>query len=431
MSARQQNNVEYLLVGGEGAIDDSIIKTLNDGEIGAFTPGGLRITQSAVAGVAVAAALNQDFFLALGGTSPLQRTPVIKGGTIKNIKAKAYTTATTQVDYIGFNGTSGSIEAIDNNLYMTQVYIEELLTSSTDGRYIKHFQYESDSSATQAEVANGLFKSAVFNFKREAKNTSGDAPLVFEMMMAAGSDAALGTGVDDVVFVKGSATISATDIDDATTNSALAVGDYLRVGTAATDEVYKITAINATANTATLDVPYQGASQTLADTALKVIPAASAASVACGVKLSAAAKDHKVGKEFYGVNRYNFNLKDAGTTTITNSVAATEGTGEVNSVKDLEWFTKGNEGEYFRMGEPTIYSYTSEVNTAVAGYDFLSIVAQGSDLVGFQNNESPMTITLATDETAADFMTTANTGLRDVLETIAGTSIIAAGGLDV
>jgi hypothetical protein len=414
MSARQQSNVHHLLIGGTANITTGGVSSLNAGEIGIFNAGGVRLTEGS-------ASKGQDFFLAVGGTSPLVRTPLLKGSAVKSAAWAQYSAATTQVDYIGFNGASGSIETIDNNLYMTQVYMEELLTSSTDGRYIKHFQYESDSSATQAEVANGLFKSAVFNFKREPKNASGDAPLVFEMMMAAGSDVALGTSVDDVVFVKGSATISATDIDDATGNPALAVGDYLRVGTAATDEVYKIIAIDATNNTATLDVPYQGASQTLADTALKVIPAASAASVACGVKLSAAAKDHVVGKEHYGVIRYNFNLKDAGSTTITNSAAAAEGVGEVNALKDLEWFTKGNQGEYFRMGEPTIYSYSSDVDESVAGsgYDILSLKLESADLVGFQNNVSPIEVSLATPATAPNYILTATSDdITDVLEVI-------------
>ena len=59
---------------------------------------------------------------------------------------------------------------------------------------------------------------------------------------------ALGTGVDDVVFTHGSKYISATDIDDATTNDAFVVGDYIRVGTATTDpalgDAGKVTSIS-------------------------------------------------------------------------------------------------------------------------------------------------------------------------------------------
>ena len=78
--------------------------------------------------------------------------------------------ATEQQDSIGYNGTSGSIEAINNNLYLVSIYVQEYLTSSTDGRKIKHFQYHSDATATQAEIAIGSSQEVEFNnWSKEAR----------------------------------------------------------------------------------------------------------------------------------------------------------------------------------------------------------------------------------------------------------------------
>ena len=446
MGASQQNNVEHLLVGGEGAIAVSIAKTLVDGEIGAFTPGGLRITNVAVAGVAAAKALNQDFYLALGGTSPLQRTPVIKGGSIKNIKAKAYSAATQQLDYIGSNGTSGSIEVFDNNLYMVGIYMQDYMTSSNDGRYIKHYQYKSDASAAQSEIALGLAASAYFNFSREAKNASAQAPITFKAVcdnagvangITAGGEWTHLTFIQGSKFVTGTiAGVAATALGTDEDIDTVVAGDFLRAGTATTADVYKIVAKTVGTTTAPLtielDAPYRGTTTNIAAASTEYITAALGLAGNWGVAQTGSAKDYVKGKEFYGVNAWETVATDFGNSTVSGlkTTAATKGLGEVNAVKQLEWFTKGNQGEHYRVGQ-TVYDYTSEVDSAVAGYDFLSISVESSDLVGFQNNMSPMTITLATDETAALFMTTADTGLRDVLETIAGTGLIAAAGLDV
>lgn len=436
MSARQTNNVEHLLIStakANGAGSDIAVtttQTLTAGEIGAFTPAGLRITQSASPGVAVAAAAGMEFYLALGGSS--LKTPVIKAGAITSASAKVYTAATQQLDYIGYNGSANSIEVFDNNLYMGQVYIEEFLASSTDGRYIKHFQYESDATATQSEIALGLAKSGNFNFSREAKNSSGNAPIVFEALC----NDALATGEDfdeTITIVKGSAVISNADATPTyNTGTALAVGDYIRLGATSTtavalsSAVYKVTAISGVNITLDRPVMLASGSYVTGSDYTQVIPAASGLAADWGVSLTGQAKDHKVGKEFHGVNRWSLNVKDAGSTVVANSTVATEGLGNVNQVKDLEWFANGDRGEYFRMGEPTIYNYTSAIEAAVTGFDSLSITVANSDLVGFQNNVSPMTITLMTDEDVPAFMSAANTGLADILEIITGEADLLA-----
>jgi hypothetical protein len=442
MSARQGRNVQHLLV-SSGTADISLstgqFSSLTANEIGAFDAGGLRIVEASAGAGEVNVSEGMDFFLALGGSSPMQRTPLIRGNKIKSMAATAYSAPTEQSDYIGYNGSTGSIEVFDNNLYMVDVYVEDYLTSSHDGRYIKHFQYESDATATQAEIAIGLAVSAYNNWSREAKDTNGDPFMTFKAVC---NEAASATNDFDnnVSITSGSKVFTvATNLQYNGGAGTLAAGDFIRIAStlngtlALTDSVYRVESISGLEVTVDRPIAEPSGTWTDAGDGTQVITAATGASNNWGVFMTGVDKPYAVGKEFHKKIRYNYSLSQFGTTTQTSNATADEGVGAVNAVSDLEWFCKGNQGEYFRMGEPTIHGYTSDVNSSVqgGGYDMLDIVYEDDSVVGFQANHSPIMVTLATQATAPDFMTNGTDGLRDILETIAGTSIIAAGGLDV
>lgn len=388
MTNFSQNNHQLVFVGKDVAKTTTTIAALNDGEIALFTPGGTMYTEAT-------ADAGDVFGIYLGRAAALGplRSPFFSKADVKKVTRKAYSAPTAQVDYIGYNTSTGSIAVLNNTVYRATMQIDGSPETEHGGIYIKDMVYESDSAATQAEIADGLFANAVANFSRDAEPVIG-----FEMTMAAGSDLALGTGVNNVTFTNGSKTVLADDIDDATTNAAFAVGDYIRIGTAATDEVYRITAIDATANTATLSVPFQGTTQTIADTGLKRIAAASAATVACGLKLTANTLAFTVGKLRDKQARWELSL-DADsftTTTLTNSASAAPGNGTYRQVAELEWFANGNNGEMFRMGEPNIYDVTLHANSAET-YDCIEIELERgrTDSLGYVN--SPQVISLFID----------------------------------
>lgn len=440
MSARQQNNVNYALVGKEVARTAAAsIGALADGEIALFTPGGTLIDNTNVAA-------DMDFVVAMGGPSskPKFVSEVIDGSLLtksSQVNVVIGAAETLESQYIGYNGTSGSIEAIDNNLYMVQVYMEEYLRSSTDGRYIKHFQYESDSSATQAEIAVGLAGSGVFNFNREAKNSSGDAPIVFTAVCNSAVTAA-NDFVNNITVVKGSKVVNvATAVTWGAGATTLAAGDFVRMGsngagTALTDDVYKVTDVDTTNLTFTVDRPISITGQilTAASSDAEVIAAATGAAANWGVSAAATTKDHVVGKEHYGITRFNLNAKDFGSTTMPAKTAGVLGTGDARAVQDHEWFSAGNQGEYFRMGEPTIYPFTSNVDKVTPlVYTATNIVWEDSHTVGFQGNVSPKSITLysptdASATTDATYMNDDTDGLWTNLEVITG---LTANSLDL
>jgi hypothetical protein len=224
MSARQTNNVNFAVVGGTAALTTGNMNTLGDGEIGVFEADGTRANTSTAAGT--------KFVIALGGpdSKPVFVSDLIDPTKVNVFTAKAGTPAEEQVDYIGWDGTAGDIQEIASNLYMATVHIQEFLTSNTDGRYIKHFQYKSGSSADKHAVAKGLVASAINNFSREAEDY-----LNVALVSAEAGDAIAGAPTD-FTFTAGSKVVSWTGTDP--TN--LAAGEFIRVGTDVADPIYEI-----------------------------------------------------------------------------------------------------------------------------------------------------------------------------------------------
>lgn len=388
MTNFSQNNVQLVLVGKDVAKTTGAISGINNGEIALFTPGGTMYTEAT-------ADAGDQFQILLGRGSNLEplKSPVFSKADVKRVTRKTYAAGSVQLDYVGFNGSTGSIEVNNNTVYRATINVIESPETTNGGVLVKDMVYKSDAGATQAEIADGLFASVVANFSRQVEKGIG-----FEMLMAAGSDAAVGTSVNNVVFTNGSKTISADDIDDGTGSAAFAVGDYIRVGTAATDEVYRITAIDATANTATLSVPFQGTTQTIADTGLKRITAASAASLACGISLTGLTMDWSNGKITNKLSRWSLNLDSDsfGATTLTNSTTPSFGTGTYRQVAELEYFANGNTGEIFRNEAKNNFAFTPMADSAET-YDCIEIELERGRTDSLAYVNSPQVITLFID----------------------------------
>ena len=114
-------------------------------------------------------------------------------------KLSGYTAAAEQISFVGYNGSSGSLDVIDNNNYIINVQLKDFI----QGRpYDKFAAYKSVSSGTtQVQIATGLLKSCLRRFAAE--------PFVrFERTCAASSIVAL-TGTSTIAkFTKGSTTVA-------------------------------------------------------------------------------------------------------------------------------------------------------------------------------------------------------------------------------
>jgi len=433
----QVNNVDYVMIGAELSATEANIYTMNDlgvGDIRLFTPGGKPLGTNLAGGASADPAAGAKFIVAVGGTGgkPYFVSDVIDGSKIIKVSAVGYGAATDdaeQLDYIGSNGTAGSIQAVDDTLYYATVYIEDYLRSSHDGRYNKHFAYETGTGATQSEIALGLAKNGTENFSKEVQFNS--LPPISFKAVCDDAGAIIPTGTGTVAVNKGSTIITfLTDVADATGATLLLVNEFLRFGTGVTSPVYKIMSIDTAADTITLDRPYAEVSNSaVANNTIERITVALGAAANWGVALTGNPLEFVAGKNSHKKMRWTLSLKDFGTTTITgiNTTRAYEGAGgEVNQVAQHEYFCNGFKGEIYRTGGPEIHSFTSKVNASVAGsgYDVTRITYTSDDVVGFHNEVSPKTLTIYTPATAPDYMTEtmANGGVWLCLETIAGVS---------
>jgi len=355
MATFNQRDVQELFIGADATKTVGGIETLNDGEVGLFTPAGTRLTETS--------AETETRFIIVKGRSGSSVEPVLLSGAIAkahivtaNAVRTLWTDTVEQVDFIGFNGTSGAIQAINNTLYHIRINLNQSITSNVGGVSVKHGIYDSDASTAQWEVAQGLAQSITFDFSKET-----DKQVVAERLCDETGTALTGTG--DITVTNGSKYIqAATDID-----AVLVVGDFIRLGAGITAAfpVYQVIAIDAATEVATLDQAYQGVSDVLL-TATETISIANAAGIAgeWGVRLTGQVLPYRVGKINFAVTGWVTTLENMGTTSLQSS-GAVVGTGNTNQLKDLEFFVQGNEGDYFRMGEPNLYDSRAEVLTGV------------------------------------------------------------------
>jgi hypothetical protein len=244
----------------------------------------------------------------------------IDGANVFRYTGKAYSAPREQVSYVGFNGTTGDIQAISlNNYKLTLSYKHDKDKYSEQLNYKSYF-YLAPNSVTSSMVA------AEFTYQI-ANDVSAD---VIAERVAAGTGATPGAG--NYVFVKGSNVITMP-------TSALAAGDIVRVGTTATDAVYIVTEV-LTTTTAKLDVAFQGTSVTLAAAAIETV----ASVTAWGIKLTGRPLVFRLG--LFKFNKVSFEalLSNFGTTIYTLATTPTKGSGAYEDVAELEWFALGFEG---------------------------------------------------------------------------------------
>jgi hypothetical protein len=331
MSYLDANNVKHLLIAKDvdrtanASIDPASADYIADGEIVVCTPDGF-VLDATTAATANEIVLYQGRAGSVDGID--QISPVItKADLINGLQFRPFVNDTETVRVVGYDGTAGSIDVINDNLYLLNIDMNESTIFGFGQDKVKYGVYKSDATATQAEIADGLTDSLIANFSREPEKD-----IVFERLV---SDASVALA-NPANVVNGSDQVSSTA-------HGLTAGEYVRIGGATTnDPVYKVASV-IDANTFTLDVPYQGVSNT----------AAVAGSIAApvgdfGIRFTGQPRPFQVGVFNYQKVRFSLTLKDFGATTQTEVSVATEGSGNWEQVAELEWGTQGNEGNYYR-----------------------------------------------------------------------------------
>ena len=295
------------------------------------------------------------FRIAVRNGTSLLYSPWITRANITNSKTTATVADTQQITYIGYNGsTGGSFTPLNSNDYITRITFKTGNSMYAGHSVIKDAPFASSAAATQDEVATGILQSLYLNFLREAM------PLIqFDMVNSAAVTA--GNAFDGAVtVVNGLSTFTVTSSGTYATGTALAVNDYVRLGTvgggtALTNPVYKVLSISgSTTKTVTVNVPITLTSGTYAHATAdaEVIPNVSLADY--GIKMTGLAEtNYQIGTISHELVQFNVNLINFATSDIiTYSTAPVVGKGLYPQIADMFAFAQGNWGKENRLGIP-------------------------------------------------------------------------------
>lgn len=412
-----QSNVTHMLVGKDLDLLASTGKRadLAVGQIGIFLAG----SQTAIGTGSTDLAAGDRFTIATkNAAGVIVETPLIEYNNITSKQAVAYAAPAERVRAIGYNGTSGTIDAIDSANYVAHIFWKDNSKTFGNGIPVKFGAYAASASATQAEIAAGLTNNLNKNFQRENPKL-----IKAEVLL---SNAGVATSGGTAAWVNGSkyvtiseSTGSAADAGKYNSDGATIVaGDYIRFGTATTAPCYKVTAITGGGTATailTLDTPFQGTSvSNKAANAMEVIAAADAATSDAGVLLTALplTDGFQPGVVRYDFTEFEIQLgSEVGATTQSVVTNPSLGSGTYYEVAQNEWFLKGNRGETWRVG-----SYPKNITleaTAGKTYDQISLSYTSSNTKTIDRNVSSFgTILIATEDEASY---TAFTQLKDIL----------------
>jgi hypothetical protein len=430
------NNARQIIIGASAGITTTTLKNAtfiaNTGEVGIFTPEGLRILEtgsSPAAGVSVAATSEMDFVLAIsrGASKAPIVSDVIKGSSITVANKGVYAAAVEESLAVGYNGTSGLIADVATyagELYKVSILVHQFM-SGTDSEHLKAGYYQSQLTDGQAEIALGIAASVNKNFSREVSNSDGDKPVVAEVVCNNAGAEALSAS-DTIVGSKGSTQLNITEVGGVLPYL-FVVGDYIRLGTATSANVYKILATTVTVadgGILTLDRELtEDFSPTAGTGTTEYITAALGAAADWGVLLKGKSLPFDRDKKRYAKCRFDVVLDSAfGSTAVSTLASASEGLGTYEAISQLENFLARMMSESYEMGQPFINNITSDLlaDSAVAGggYDLITLKFSDSRVVSFQNEVSPKELVLAIPFTTPAYAGSGTDDITDVLEDI-------------
>jgi hypothetical protein len=290
-----------------------------------------------------------------GANLPLQQV-ILNLNDIVAYTGVAGEAATEQVDYIGYNGTSGSIRVAANNFYT--VKLEHVPNSFAYGKRPANYKYGTyqsplglvQDSVGQGNIATGLVKSLIQNF---VPNRSIDWRVKAELTNS-GSSIAITGAPTSYKFTRWSKVVTYIGTDPVN----LVANTYLRVGTTAADPIYKVTSVNTATNTITLDTAYQGETATILAAGATVIIVASIGAD-WGIKITGIKQKYDVNRwRQYDKVRFNTFLEgfpnDATPTTVT-TTAAFDGVAVYEQVANDEYISWGDEGQIFVDQTPPLF----------------------------------------------------------------------------
>lgn len=374
---RKANNVFSVLVNDTNVASTALPAVgavvtdanLPKGAIVLTDSGHRRLDYNSTSGARFTDLANGDGFYVIQGKGegvPLMKSPrLAKGQTSFSIAR--HKPAVQQITTIGYNGTTGALPVASNTDFWIKIRKRDNdAANRSQPMSLFAGPVKTDSTGTQEELAIALMKNGIRNFKKEPAR----GYLAFQTICSnAGTAVAIETGADAThySFVKDSTIVTGTNSSgvamlgsDEVNDTALAVGAYLRVGTATTSAVYKIVAITSgtgttpagTPMTITLDVPFQAESTLVAIGSTEYVTAANATASNWGITLTGLAAPFNVNsfRDYYA-NRFTATFSFADTL-VSHTQGAYNGNGVWQQVAMDEYMNYGFEGQNGMLGVP-------------------------------------------------------------------------------
>jgi len=256
-------------------------------------------------------------------------SPTFKTADVTNAAYYGYLARQEQIAYLGYNGTSGSMDAANSTYYGLQVILNHTFGMLNNSPLIVTIPYKSDASATQSEVAAGLAIAGTAAFKRQAFK-----PLKIERINSGAQADACATATAFVVN-GGKQIVFSEDMTAITTD-----GSIVRLGTsgAGVAPCYIIASNDggaAAARVYTLDQEYQGATDaTFAAATIETVTEGNWGLKFTGISVTDANFNPVTDEPF--VVEFELGTRDFDTATVTYDTEARVGSGTYQLVSALE-----------------------------------------------------------------------------------------------
>lgn len=288
-----------------------------------------------------------------------------------------YSAMVQQISSVGYNGTSGSIDAAGQDFTLTLVGDwDDQFWSEQKQRTA--FNYYS-TVASQQSIATSF--STQINAQGFRATAAGTGPTVKAEMLSDATTQATGNAAN-IAVVNGSDVFTFSATQASTT--ANTIGGIIRIGAAATTTgpIYVITANNSTDSTLTAGTQvrvhtyYQGTSGTVSTRGTGWDSVSGATNF--GIKLTGLALTWT--KDFFKnkVVSFSTELKGFGSTTSGTSTVPSMGTGDGKTVSEFESFASGNEGALNRTVIPLPSGRSAAISTT--NYNTIAIESQDSSI---------------------------------------------------
>jgi hypothetical protein len=349
MALDSKNNIKSVFVVNT-ALSAVTSGTITPGSTNGGVAGSVVIANMSNQVLTASTVLNYDKIKIIkdrGANNPLQQV-VLDLAAVKAYVGAAGKAAVEQVDHIGYNGTSGSMDNTANKFYLVKLeHVPNAFAYGKRPANYKYGTYQSGATTSQAEIALGLVNSLIVNFR---PNRTTDWRVFTELTNNGSRAATTATAVVTLTFTKYSKTVVASA---ATASTNAVTGTYISLGSGTSLGVYKVIDRNNTSGNLTLEYPFQGETTTVTGASTSYIATAGAN---FGIKITGIKQKYDVNRwRQYDKVRFNTFLEGFTTAVVTNSVAAFDGTAVYEQVANDEYISWGDEGQVFVDQVPPLF----------------------------------------------------------------------------